>query len=148
MRHKFRLAQLLKYRQSIEDQRRIALAASREKQYREEEKMSRLHEAQRDCQEQLQSKNGGTSLQLLCLNALSHETFSRKKILQELQRGTLEAKEELIEASKSRRIVEKLRARDFERHRQSILRAERKHLDEIAAGRFIRMGTQPHWESR
>ncbi|MFC1717971.1 flagellar export protein FliJ [Candidatus Poribacteria bacterium] len=139
---------MLKYRQSIEDQRRITLAAIREKQYGEEEKMSRLHEAQRDCQERLQSKDGGTSLQLSCLNALSHETFSRKKILQELQREALEAKEELIEASKSRRIVEKLRDRDFERHRQNILHAERKHLDEIATGRFIRMEAQPHWEGR
>ena len=139
---------MLKYRQSIEDQRRIALAMLREKQYREEEKLSRLHEAQRDCQERLQSKDGGTSLQLSCLDALSQETFSRKKILQEMQIEAVEAKEELMGASKSRKIVEKLRDRESERYRQHILQMERKDLDEIAAGLFIRIGTQPHWEGR
>ena len=148
MRHKFRLAQLLKYRQSIEDQRRIILAMIREKQYGEEEKMSRLHEAQRECQERLQGRDGGTSLQLSCLDALSQETFFRKKILQELQREALGAKDELIEASRSRKMVEKLRDREFERHRQHILQVERKHLDEIAAGRFIRMGARPHREGQ
>ena len=74
---------MLKYRQSIEDQRRTALAMIREKEYEEEEKRSRSHEAQRDCQEQLQGGNGGTSLQILCLEALSQDAFSRGKILQE-----------------------------------------------------------------
>jgi flagellar protein FliJ len=142
MGHKFRLAQLLKYRQSIEDQRSIALAVIKGKQYEEEEKMFRLHEAQRDCQESLHSQDGGTSLQLSYLDALSQEAFSRKKILQELQSQALEAQEELMEASKSRKILEKLRDREFERYRQSVLKAERKDLDEIAAGRFVRMGPQ------
>ena len=110
--------------------------------------MSRLREAQRDCQEQLQGKDGGTSLQLLCLDALSQEAFSRKKILQELRREALAAQEELIEVSKSRKMVEKLRDRDLERYRQRMLQVERKDLDEIAAGRFIRMGTQPHLEGQ
>jgi flagellar FliJ protein len=139
MRNKHRLAQLLKYRQSIEDQRRIALAMIREKQYGEEEKMSHLREVQRNCQESLQSEKGGTSLQLSCLDALSQEAFSRKKILQELQKEFSEAKEELMEVSKSRKIAEKLRDRELERHKQRILQEERKYLDEIAAGRFVRM---------
>lgn len=136
----------MKYRQSIEDQRHTALAMIREKQYGEEEKRSRLHEAQRDCQEQLKSENGGTSVQLLCLEALSRDAFSRKKILLELSKEALKAQEELMEAAKSRKIVEKLRDRDLERLRQHVLKAEQKQLDEIAAGRFIRMGTQPHLE--
>ena len=142
MRHKFRLAQLLKYRQSIEDQRRIALAEIKGKQYAEEEKMFRLHEAQRDCQKSLSSQDGTTSIQLSCLNALSHRAFSRKKVLQELQRHALEAQKELVEASRSRKMLEKLRDREFERYRQRILKAERNFLDEIAAGRFIRMTLQ------
>ena len=104
--------------------------------------MFRLHEAQRDCQESLNSQDGRTSLQLSCLDALSQEAFSRKKILQELRQQALEAQEELVEASRSRKILEKLRDRELERYRQRILKAERKDLDEIAAGRFVRMGPQ------
>lgn len=142
MKQGFRLAPLLKYRKSIEDQRHIALATIREKQYREEEKMSHLREAQRECQKQLQSKEGGTSLQLSCLNALSQKAFSRKKTLRELEVEALKAQEELLEASKSRKTLEKLRDRDVKRYKEYISREEQKYLDEIAAGRFIRMDSQ------
>ena len=141
MRHRFRLDQLLKYRESIEDQHRIALAIIREKQYGEEEKMSYLRHAQRECQHKLQGDEGGTSVQLLCLNALSQEAFSRKGILEELERQEMEAREALLEASRSRKIVEKLRDREQERQRQNMLKAERKYLDEIATGRFVRMNS-------
>ncbi len=142
MRREHRLAQLLKYRKSIEDQRRIELALIREKQYGEVEKMSRLREAQISCQEQLQTQKGGTALSLSCLDALSYEVFSRKKLAQKLEEEALKAQEELLEASKSCKIVEKLRDRELERYRQRMLREERKYLDEIATGRYIRTGTQ------
>ena len=138
MRHKFRLAQLLKYRKSIEDQQRIALAMIEEKQYRQEEKLFQLREAQRACQNQLHCEQGETSLHMAYLEALSQESFSRRKAIEEIQTEILEAKEELLEASKSRKIVEKLRDKERERHKQSILQEERKSLDEIAAVRFIR----------
>jgi len=151
MRHKFRLAQLLKYRKSIEDQRRVALAMIEEKRYSEEEKLFRLREAQRSWSIELRAKSIEQRAEskklyalcpmpyaLSCLAALSQESFSRRKTLHELQRKILKAKEELLEASKSRKIVEKLRDRDLERLKQSILKQERRHLDEIATGRFIR----------
>ncbi len=102
----------------MEDQQRMELAMIREKQFGEEEKMSRSREAQRECQKQLQSKDGGSALQLSCLSALSQDVFSRKGTLQELQKEALEAQEELTKVSRSRKIVEKLRDRDFERYRQ------------------------------
>ena len=129
----------MKYRKAIEDQRRIELAQIREKQYGEEEKMSRLREAQRSCQELLQIQEDGTALSLSCLDALSYEAFSRKKVLLKLEEEALKARTELLEASKSRKIVEKLRDRELERYQQRMLQAERKFLDEIAMGRFIRM---------
>jgi flagellar FliJ protein len=141
MRHKFRLAQLLKYRKSIEDQRRAILAMIEEKQFRQREKLFHLREAQRDCQRQLQSKQGETSLQISCLEALSHESLSRRKQLQELQTEILKAREELVEASKSRKIVEKLRDRELKRYKESMLQSERKYLDEVAAIRFSRMNS-------
>ena len=104
--------------------------------------MSHLREAQRSCQGQLRSQDGGTAIQLSCLDALSHEAFSRKKILQTLDEEALKAQEELLEASKSRKIVEKLRDRDIERYKQHLMQEERKYLDEIATGRFIRMGSE------
>ncbi len=122
----------------------MELATIREKQFGEEEKMSRSREAQRECQKQLQSGDGGSSLQLSCLSALSQDMFSRKGTLQELRKEVLEAQEELTKASRSRKIVEKLRDREFERYKQSVLKEEQKFLDDIATVRFIKMGSQTH----
>ncbi len=104
--------------------------------------MSHLREAQRSCQGHLQSQDGGTAIQLSCLDALSHEARSRKKILQTLDEEVLKAQEELLEASKSRKIVEKLRDRDIERYKQYLMQEERKYLDEIAAGRIIKIDSE------
>ena len=147
MKHKFRLAQLLKYRKSIEDKRRIALAMIEEKRFREEEKLFRLREAQRSYHSQLKNGQGEILQHLSCLEALAHESFSRREALQELLREVLEAKEQLLEASKARKIVEKLRDKEFERYKQHMLKQERKYLDEIATGRFIRMNSPSSGES-
>ena len=145
--------QLLKYRKSIEDQHRIALATIEEKRYREEEKLFRLQEAQRACQRQLQSRqaeqtsnlsHAGSSLHISCLEALSQESYIQKKTLLELSEKAQKAREELIEASKSRKIVEKLHNKELERYKQNILEQERKYLDEIAANRFVRNGLQSY----
>ena len=139
MRRRFRLATLLKYRKSIEDQRRTALATIKEKQYKEKEKLFHTQESQRSRQKQLQDTQGKTSLHLSYLNALSQDVLAQKTALQELHSQVLKATDEVVEASKSRKTVEKLRDKRMEQYKQYMLQQERKYLDEIAAGRFIRL---------
>ncbi len=141
MRRRFRLAQLLKYRKLIEDQRRTALAMIKGKQYREEEKLFHIQETQRSYQQQLQNTQGKTSLHLSYLDALSQDNFFQRKILQELHGQALKATDELVEASKSRKTVEKLRDKKMEQYKQYMIQQERKELDELAAGRFVRMNS-------
>jgi len=139
MRRKFRLNQLLKYRESIEDQQRNVLAAIKEKQYKEEEKLFHLRETQRSYQKQLNSEQEATSLQVSRLEALSQESLSRRRNLQKLQIEMLKAKEELLEASRNRKMMEKLRDRELEKSKRNLLDQERKNLDEVAAVRHIRI---------
>ena len=141
MRRRFRLAQLLKYRKLIEDQRRTALAMIKEKQYREEEKLFHIQEAQRAYQQQLQNTQGKTSLHLSYMDALSQDKFFQRKTLQKLHGQALKATDELVEASKSRKTVEKLRDKEMEQHKQYMIQRERKELDEFTAGRFVRMNS-------
>ena len=138
MRYRFRLAQLLKYRKSIEDQRQIALAMIREKQCREEKKLYDMQSKKRSSQEQLRGRQGETALHLSYLDALSQESISQRRTLRELDDKITEAREELLEESKSCKIVEKLHDRQIEQHKQHILKLERKYLDEVAIGRFVR----------
>lgn len=139
MRHRFRLTQLLKYRKLIEDQQRTALAMIKEKQYRGEEKLFHIQEAQRSYQKELQNTQGKMSLHLSYMDALSQDKFLQRKTLQELHGQALKATDELVEASKSRKTVEKLRDKEMERHKQYMIQQERKELDELAASRFVRM---------
>ena len=142
MRRRLRLAQLLKYRKSIEDQRQTALALIKEKRYREEEKLFHTREAQRAYQRELQDTQSEASFHLSYLNSLSQDTFSQKRMIQDLQGQILKATDDLVEASKSRKTIEKLRDREIERHKQYLLKQERKYLDELAADRFIRLNSK------
>jgi len=137
MRREVKFAQLVKYRKSLEDQRRIALAVIEEKQYREKEKLFHLRESQRAYQELL--GQDGASVYLGTLDSLAHEALTCRRVLRELQKELLEARNELIESSKARKTIEKLRDREIVRQKQLVARQERKELDEIAAGRFVRM---------
>jgi len=132
---------LLKYRKSIEDERRTALAVIKEKQYKEEEKLFHTQETQRAYQKQLQDTQDETPLHPLYLEALARDALAQRKTLQQINGQVLKATDEVIEASKSRKTVEKLRDKKMEQYRQYMLQQERKYLDEIAAGRFIRLNS-------
>ncbi len=135
-----RLQGIARIRKSIEDQHRVELSIIKEKQYTEEGKLSHLREAQRSNQENLQEKQGefrNTALYLSQLEILSQKSLYQRRLLQELEKEAMEAKEELLEASRSRKMIEKLLDRERQQQMQSILKQERKFLDDIAALRSI-----------
>ena len=138
------MAQLLKYRKSIEDQKRIAVAAVVEKQYREQEKLSHIMESQSWCHKHLKDGDGDVAFLLASLDSLSRGALTQKVLLRKLEEALLEAKGELSEASKSRKTVEKLREREFERYKKEALKQERKFLDEVATNRFA--GKYSDWK--
>jgi len=138
MRRNPRIQKLLKYRQSIEDNKRTMYAIIEEKQYAQQEKLFGIREFQKLCQNKLMDTNGDSTLHLKCLANLSEEAIHDKKELQKLQEEALKAKEELIEASKSRKKIEKLNERQLTRYRKYLLQQERKNLDEIAANQYTR----------
>ncbi len=102
--------------------------------------MYHLREAQRANQRNFQENQGkfrNTALYLSQLEILSQKSLYQRKLLQELEKEAMKAKEELLEASKSRKTVEKLLHRERQQQMQSILKHERKFLDDIAAFRSI-----------
>ncbi len=136
-----RLQGIARIRKSIEDQHRVELSIIKEKQYTEEGKLSHLREAQRSNQENLQEKQGefrNTALYLSQLEILSQKSLYQRRLLQELEKEAMEAKEELLEASRSRKMIEKLLDRERQQQMQSMLKQERKSLDDIAASRSVR----------
>ncbi|MDQ1317304.1 MAG: flagellar protein FliJ [Candidatus Poribacteria bacterium] len=138
MRFKFSLETLQKYRKSIEDQRHLELASLREKQFLEEEKLCEIRDAQRTLQRNFQDKSGKTKGYLLYLDDLSRQSIVQRKTISELSEKVIEARDNLVEASKSKKIIEKLRDQKYEQYRQYQVKQESKVLDEIATNRFSR----------
>ncbi|MDQ1327745.1 MAG: flagellar protein FliJ [Candidatus Poribacteria bacterium] len=138
MRFKFSLETLQKYRKSIEDQRHLELASLREKQFLEEEKLCEIRDAQRTLQRNFQDKSGKTKVYLLYLDDLSRQSIVQRKTISELSEKVIEARDNLVEASKSKKIIEKLRDQKYEQYRQYQVKQESKVLDEIATNRFSR----------
>ena len=102
--------------------------------------MYHLREAQRSNQRDFQENQGkfrNTALYLSQLEILSQKSLYQRRLLQELEKEAMKAKGELLEASKSRKTVEKLLDRERQQQMQSILKQERKFLDDIAAFRSI-----------
>ena len=141
-RFKFRLATLLRLRQSVRDERRAALAQA----YRAEEILrgqhqqlaKQLEETTRHCQEA--SSPGPVDVDRV-LEGRRYELLLRSQE-QELgrQQQSVEAEIEnrrvaLAEANREVRVLEKLRDRQLERHRQEENRQEIKELDDVAVRR-------------
>ena len=138
MRFKFSIETLQKYRKSTEDRRRLELASLREKQFLEEEKLCEIRDAQRILQRNFQDKNGKTKGYLLYLDDLSRQSIVQRKAIIELSEKVIEARDNLVEASKSKKIIEKLRDQKYEQYRQYLVKQESKVLDEITTNRFSR----------
>jgi len=145
-----RLNALVKIRKLIEDQCRVKLATLREKEYMAKEKLYHLQMEQRWSQDQLQKDKSdiapdekvNTWSYLSYLDTLSQRALHQTKIIKELQLEIEGARQELLDASKSRKMIEKLLNREINHNRQNMAIQERKNLDEIAATRFIRNNIQ------
>ncbi|MBD3182255.1 hypothetical protein GF312_08185 [Candidatus Poribacteria bacterium] len=144
MKNKFRLAKLIKYRKSLEDQKRIALAAVEEKLQKAKEELYYLRETQELCHESLNKTPEDARILLMCLNSSALRAFKQRKVIKNIDKEILDAKEELAEASKSRKIVEKLKDRHQQRLEKKFIKQERKYLDEVASIRYLRNKIDPY----
>ena len=136
-----RLNGLVKVRKLLEDQRRVELESLREKEYAAKEKLFHLKSEKRWSQDQLE-KNEKTSLYLSYLDNLSQQSLYQSNLIKELGINIEKARQVLLDAAKSRKMVEKLLSREIKHYRQNMATQERKHLDEIATIRFARDSMQ------
>jgi len=122
----------------LEDQRRVELAQLREKEYMAVEKLSSLRTEKKRSQSQLGKNKGNTALYLLYLDNLSERLSSQSILIKELRVEIEEARQLLLQSSKSRKVVEKLLDREIKNYMQNMIIQERKHLDEITSIRFMK----------
>lgn len=136
MQFNFSLETLRKYRKSIEDQRRIELVSLREKQSLEEEKLCQIRDTQRAIQHNLRDRIEETKGYLTYLDDLSRQSIIQRNVISELDYKVNEARDNLIESSKQKKIIDKLRDKKYKQYIKDLNRQENKTLDEIVTTRF------------
>jgi len=141
---KFRFETVLKVKEKKEEQLKrefmqlIALKIRQENLLMEIEK-----ERQEKAKEKFNEKQTGTDIQTLIFyeeytNLLRKQIEETEKRIKELQEKADIKREELIEASKQKKIFERLKQSDFNEFKNLVLKNEQQLLDEIAVNKFNR----------
>lgn len=141
---KFRFETVLKVKEKKEEQLKrefmqlIALKIRQENLLMEIEK-----ERQEKAKEKFNEKQIGTDIQTLIFyeqytNLLRKQIEETEKRIKELQKEADIKREELIEATKQRKIFERLKQSDFNEFKNLVLKNEQQLLDEIAVNKFNR----------
>ena len=144
---RFRLATLLKLREATRDERRAELAQAYQADALLEQQQDRLQRELAGLVLQSRKVAGPGTLDVdQLLQTQRYELFLRARQSQLAdQRGTVAEEIErrrqiLVEADREVRVLEKLRQRQLERHREEEGRREMKILDEVAGLRALRGG--------
>ena len=142
--YRFRLEALLKHRKHQEEilQRELALAR---RQMLAEQKILHVQKAslrQHQRELQLRQQQGRRVSEILLvidyLGKLAEDLEKQRKRVAAAEQGFQKIRQELIEAVKKRKILQKLKERQSERHQQRLRKKEQDAMDEVAATRFQR----------
>jgi len=141
---KFRFDTVLRVKEKKEEQLKrefmqlIALKIQQENLLKEIEK-----EKKKIIKEKFDEKQTGTDIQTLIYyeeycNFLRKEINLTEKKIKELQEKADIKREELIEASKQKKIFERLKQSDFQKFKALVLKNEQQILDEAAVNKYNR----------
>lgn len=141
---KFKLQTVLSYREKKEDTLKKELASLRAKYEKEKQILHALIEKLEEKQEELRAKQlqdldiDEVSLYCTYLFKLRKDILLQAVKVEELFSQVCTKREELVEASKDKRIMEKLRDKQYEEFQQILLKSEQILIDEIATSRHKR----------
>lgn len=141
---KFKLETVLKVKTRIEDLRKLELG---EAEFRREKARLELSRCQEEVtinirlyrekfQQRINPDEANNYYQYLTW--LNHQVDLASLKLQECEKEVAERRQRLIEASKEKKILEKLKEKAYQDYQAEQLNAEINFLDELGTGRFIR----------
>jgi len=142
---RFRLQKVMEYKEEIEKQRKLELSKAKQRVYDEEEKLKRLQRRDSVCRKQIQEKGTAERIDPREMN-LYYQYLKVLHVQMKHQNGCiLEAKEVmeekrkiLLEATKERKILEKLKEKKHVEYNLDIARRERFVLDDVTSTAFAR----------
>ncbi len=140
---RYRLEPILKIKSHTEKQRQKEHAVALQQVYRQKEQLSEIDRERERTFEFQRSRLQGPirTHQLLAgsryLVRLKRDTMTGSELLKGLEREAERKRLQLVEASKQRKIYEKLRERQETKFNQEVEQHERKTLDELAVTTFV-----------
>lgn len=142
---RFRLETVLKLRRLAEDEKKRVVGELLSEIHRRQQEAVELDASASVVGQQLKERNGAGRIDLTWLgnyeSYVSHVRGSIAEIIEsvvELQQKLTGARQELAEAAKGARIIEKLKEKRKEQYDHHLSRAEAREQDEVATKNFIR----------
>jgi flagellar FliJ protein len=139
---KFSLEPVLDHRERIEDEKQLILAARQRELQEAEQELARLNGEFKRYSTTLREDHARLATEELRWHYAHLEFLDRCMTMQHaviLQRRTAveRARQDLVEASKDRKVMEKLKDKRFEEHRALQASFEQKELDDANNRRFV-----------
>jgi len=146
--YKFSLKAVLNHRRFIEEKLQKELAQLKEIFGNERKRLSDLKRARRIFSKELQDKQreiitiAETLLHVRFIEQLStREGLQKQKVLN-AEKEVEQKREDLIEAMKNRKALEKLKEKGWETYKHNMMRKEQDFMNEMAAVRFVHKSSE------
>ncbi|WP_092375111.1 flagellar export protein FliJ [Desulfomicrobium apsheronum] len=141
----FKLEKILEYRRQLEDQAKLALSLTRQQVAEQKLRLEALHKDLEACLVELSAIKQMTQPELWLWSGwrkrLELDKTQAQAKLVELQKLAETRRLELVTKAKDRKLLEKLRAKQAEKHVQEEQRKEQKEFDETGT---LRHGRTPY----
>lgn len=138
----FKLEKILEYRRQLEDQAKLALSLTRQQIAEQTLRVEALHKDLEACLRELSAIKQMTQPELWLWSGwrkrLELDKTQAQAKLVELQTLAETRRLELVTKAKDRKLLEKLRAKQAEKHVQEEQRKEQKEFDETGTLRYGR----------
>ncbi len=138
MHYKYKMENVLDYRNSIEKNRVEDFAKISQKLDKEKERLDDLEELFDLKKREVKTDVNSMKMSFLYKEKLKAELTHQKKKVDEIIHMANDAREVLIEARKDRKIMEMLKEKDKEKFRNEMLTREQKELDDLTIMRFAK----------
>lgn len=143
-RFKYRLQSLLNVRSHIEKEKQKEHAGALQQVHNQKEQLTDVDHRRTNtlsAQRGLQKDRITLAELLVCIRYLAKlkkDTLVGKELLRGLEKNAEEKRKDLVEASKQRKIYEKLKEKQLERFHKEVKAMETKDADEVANTSFVR----------
>jgi len=136
--YKFSLEKVLEWRTDKEKDKARELAIIQRRLHEEEEKLEGLLNRLSQAKREIQSYKNIQKLQQqrLYIDQIEEEIERKKIEIEEITKRFDKSREELLAAQKDRKVMEKLKEKDFQSYKTQIQKKEQKQLDEAAILRY------------